>query len=328
MIIITMGDPNGIGPELICRVLSNYNFFNENFLIIGPEICLKYYCNLFSIEKFWSKIKHIDEAKNVRVSLYSKGLDDFPFTPKVPSKESGYISGRILEIATEILKENSSFAVVTCPINKKSLIDAGFDFPGHTEFFANRFGLSKEDVCMHLAGPKLRVSLVTTHPPLKRVPYLITRDKILRCLMLTHDLLTKIGEDKNPIGVCGLNPHAGEGGKIGTEEVEIIKPAIEAAREKGINVQGPYPGDTIFYRAYKGEFSAVLAMYHDQGLAPLKLVHFNESVNITLGLPIVRTSVDHGTAYDLVGKKKAKTTSLKMAINLAIQLKKSENQRS
>lgn len=324
MIIITMGDPNGIGPELICRVFSNPLSFKDNFLIIGPEVCLEYYSNLFSIKRFWNTIKNIDEAKKNKISLYSHGLDDFPFTPGVPSKESGYISGRILEVATHILKEKKSSAVVTCPINKKSLMDAGFDFPGHTEFFANRFGLSKEDVCMHLAGPKLRVSLVTTHPPLKDVPFLINKDKILRCILLTHNMLIKLGENKKPIGVCGLNPHAGEGGKIGSEEIEIIEPAIEAARKKGIAVKGPYPADTLFYRAYAGEFSAVLAMYHDQGLGPLKLIHFSKSVNITLGLPIVRTSVDHGTAYELVGKKKAKTTSLIMAINLAIQLKKSD----
>ncbi len=133
-------------------------------------------------------------------------------------------------------------------------------------------------------------------------------------------MLIKLGEYEKPIGVCGLNPHAGEGGKIGSEEIEVIGPAIESAKKIGINVMGPYPADTLFHRAYIGEFSAVLAMYHDQGLGPLKLVHFNESVNVTLGLPIIRTSVDHGTAYDLVGKGMAKTESLIHAIKLASRL--------
>ncbi|GAB6887751.1 hypothetical protein JCM13304A_12490 [Desulfothermus okinawensis JCM 13304] len=320
MILITMGDPNGIGPELICRVFSKDLPIDDSFLIIGPKAPLEYFCNLFSIDKFWIQTEQPSDFLKNKINLYSKGLEDFSFTPGVPSKESGLISGKILEVAIQILKKKKAYAVVTCPINKKSLMDAGFNFPGHTEFFANRFGLSKDDVCMHLCGPKLKVSLVTTHPPLREVPSLITRKKILRCLTLTHEMLIKLGEYEKPIGVCGLNPHAGEGGKIGSEEIEVIGPAIESAKKIGINVMGPYPADTLFHRAYIGEFSAVLAMYHDQGLGPLKLVHFNESVNVTLGLPIIRTSVDHGTAYDLVGKGMAKTESLIHAIKLASRL--------
>ncbi len=322
MIIITMGDPNGIGPELICRIFKNTPFCEQRFLIIGPDTPLKYYSQKFCIEKFWKTIETPEDIdKGPGIFLYSRGLEEFSFNPGTPSTDTGKISGKILKTACDFLKKGLSNKVVTCPINKETLIKGGFNFTGHTEFFATEFGLNPDDVCMHLYGERLKVSLVTTHPPLRKVPSLISREKILRCIELTHVMLEVLGENTRPIGVCGLNPHAGEGGKIGDEEIEIISPAIERARDKGIGVEGPYPADSLFYRAYRGEFSAVLAMYHDQGLGPLKLVHFNESVNITLGLPIVRTSVDHGTAYNLVGKKIAKTSSLIKAIEMAIKLK-------
>ena len=169
---------------------------------------------------------------------------------------------------------------------------------------------------MHLWGPKLRVSLVTTHPPLAKVPGLITTDKILRCLQQTDAFVRRLGLE-GPIAVCGLNPHAGERGKIGSEEETTIRPAVKMAQNMGLDVEGPLPGDTVFYRAYQGEFPAVLAMYHDQGLAPLKLVHFGQAVNVTLGLPFVRTSVDHGTGYELVGRGVADMGSFLAALDLA-----------
>jgi len=172
---------------------------------------------------------------------------------------------------------------------------------------------------MHLCGPKLRVSLVTTHPPLRLVPELVTASKILHCLRLTSGYVRALGLS-GPVAVCGLNPHAGESGRIGDEEVRVIVPAIEQARSEGIDVAGPFPADTVFKRAYDGEFPAVLAMYHDQGLGPLKLVHFGEAVNVTLGLPFVRTSVDHGTGYDLVGRDTADMGSFLAALELARRL--------
>ncbi len=319
MLVITMGDPNGIGPELLCRYLSKGEIKNDDiYIMVGPESPLIYFCNLFSIPPFWTKVSSIKEVHGPGIFLY--GLeDDFDLTPGRMGIEGGRVAGTCLEVACGLLKETKG-ALVTCPLNKEALIDAGFHFPGHTEFLANYFGLSGEDVCMHLCGEKLRVSLVTTHPPLKQVPSLLTIERIVRCLNLTWEMLLKLEQGSSPIAVCGLNPHAGEGGKIGKEEIEIISPAISLAQDMKIPAKGPYPGDTIFYRAYRGEFSAVLAMYHDQGLAPLKLVHFHRAVNITLGLPIVRTSVDHGTAYDLVGKGIASCESLHMAISLARKL--------
>lgn len=320
MIIVTMGDPNGIGPEIICRFFGGMNDYQNKILIVGPEEPLTYFCKIFSIDKFWTKVDNIDHLTEDKIYLYDNNLYDFKFKPGIPSKDAGKVSGKILKTACYLIKNKISSALVTCPINKSTLIDAGFNFPGHTEFLASEFGLGFDDICMHLCGEKLKVSLVTTHPPLKDVPSIISQEKIIRCLHLTWDMLCKLKQNRAPIGVCGLNPHAGENGKIGREEIEIIIPAIVKAKQKGINVKGPYPADTIFYRAYNGEFSAVLAMYHDQGLAPLKLVDFNTAVNVTLGLPFVRTSVDHGTAYELVGKGIANTTSFKNALKLAIDL--------
>jgi len=197
---------------------------------------------------------------------------------------------------------------------------AGYPFPGHTEFLAHRAGLAADRVCMHLAGPRLRVSLVTTHHPLRQVCELVTREKIVRCLRLTWGLVSRMNWGPGSLGVCGLNPHAGEGGQLGHEEETLIRPAILEARQAGVRAEGPLPADTIFSRALQGEFSAVLAMYHDQGLGPLKSVHFSQAVNITLGLPWVRTSVDHGTGYDLVGTGRAGTASLDMAVRTALQL--------
>ena len=206
------------------------------------------------------------------------------------------------------------------PLNKAMLQQAGFDFPGHTEFLAQSAGLEPDEVCMHLCGDVLRVSLVTTHPPLRQVPELITREKVVRCLKLTAAFVRQAfgrAEAAKPIAVCGLNPHAGEQGRIGREEIEILTPAMEEAARSGVSAVGPLPADTLFFRAARGEFSAVLAMYHDQGLGPLKLLHFTRSVNVTLGLPFVRTSVDHGTAYELVGKGEADTGSFREAVRLA-----------
>ncbi|MFN2343915.1 MAG: 4-hydroxythreonine-4-phosphate dehydrogenase PdxA, partial [Desulfonatronovibrio sp.] len=246
-------------------------------------------------------------------------LDGQTYIPGKGDPAGGFAAGTSLNLACGLLKNGFAQALVTGPLNKAFMLDAGFAFGGHTEFLADYFNVPDENICMHLCGKRLRVSLVTTHPPLRLVPDLITQDKIIHCLQLTRDFLDKSGFTA-PIAVCGLNPHAGEQGKIGNEEQTIIMPAIERARQLDIDAQGPFPADTVFARACKGEFSAVLAMYHDQGLGPLKLIEFGQSVNVTLGLPIIRTSVDHGTGYDLVGTNKANPSSLNRAFELAVRL--------
>ncbi|MGD0650098.1 MAG: 4-hydroxythreonine-4-phosphate dehydrogenase PdxA [Verrucomicrobiia bacterium] len=209
-------------------------------------------------------------------------------------------------------------ALVTAPISKQLVRDAGYHFEGHTELLAH-VARTKRFAMMLVGGP-LRVALVTIHVPLAKVPRLLSNRRIVEVIELSHDVCKRFGIRRPKIGVAGLNPHAGEGGLLGHEEQRIIVPAIQSAKRKGINVTGPWPADTLFHKAYNGEFDAVVAMYHDQGLAPLKMIAFDSGVNLTLGLPFVRTSPDHGTAFDIAGKGIANPASMIAAINLAAQL--------
>ena len=227
-------------------------------------------------------------------------------------------------------------AVCTCPINKEQLHRHGFPFPGHTEFL--RELTSAEDVVMMLAGPKLRVALATIHVSLAEVPGLLTKEVLRKVIRITVESMACDFAMESPrIAVAGLNPHAGEAGKFGREEIEVIRPAVEefesaspgpGGRKSGFcgRISGPWPPDTIFHRAFSGEFDAVVAMYHDQGLIPIKLAHFNEAVNVSLGLPIVRTSVDHGTAYDIAGLGTADPGSLVEAVSLAAFIARNRRQ--
>lgn len=319
--LLTLGDPDGLGPELVCRWLASNPRVDSPVAVIGPGSSLEHHARRVGAG---GSLPRLDEAA-LRAGelpgpgvwlLEPQGLADFEPRPGTFSAQGGRAAGLTLSLACDLLMAGRARAVVTCPLNKGGLQLAGFDFPGHTELLAERAGAGREGVCMHLCGPRLRVSLVTTHPPLADVPRLVTREKVLRCLELTVRHVRSLGLS-GPVAVCGLNPHAGESGRIGDEEVRVITPAIEEARARGLDVAGPFPADTVFRRAYEGEFPAVLAMYHDQGLGPLKLVHFGEAVNVTLGLPFVRTSVDHGTGYDLVGLDKADMGSFLAALELA-----------
>jgi len=323
LVLYTLGDPNGLGPELLMLADMDRFVREHSLLVIGPEKALEHHCRQMKADKFWNRIYDLDRDKVEEPGIYlfqPEGLEDFHPAPGEEDVQGGFAAGVSLIAACEFLKHNPDSVLATGPLNKHLLQEAGFDFPGHTEFLAHQFGMAQDQVCMHLSGDRLRVSLVTTHPPLHLVPELVSQKKILRCLRLTHAFMVRLGEGHKPLAVCGLNPHAGEGGKTGTEEIETIIPAIEQARSEKINVQGPFPADTVFYRAWNNEFSAVLAMYHDQGLAPLKLVEFGRCVNITLGLPVVRTSVDHGTGFDLVGTAQASPRSLEKALDLALRL--------
>jgi 4-hydroxythreonine-4-phosphate dehydrogenase len=330
-LLLTLGDPNGLGPELVCRLFQSAPPHRPagRVLLIGPERPLLDHLGRLGGSTFWRRLD--DPADLDRpdlppgtVGLYCPpDLDGFDPAYGRPTEEGGRAAGRSLETAVGLLASGLADGIVTAPLNKAMLQAAGFDFPGHTEFLAAGAGLRADEVCMHLCGwgdgPLLRVSLATTHPPLRQVPDLVTVPRILHCLALTHGLMRTLGHDA-PIAVCGLNPHAGESGRIGREEIEVIGPAVAQARAMGLAVEGPLPGDTVFHHALQGRYSAVLAMYHDQGLAPLKLLHFGRAVNVTLGLPYVRTSVDHGTGYDLVGTGRAEVGSLAAALDMATVL--------
>ncbi len=328
---VTLGDPCGIGPELVVRHFTEAGVpDDERILLIGPELALERELEFFHKPSFFRVIKSPAELSDLGPGVYlfePPELSRLGFPPGEAVVEGGLAAGASLDAAVNVLRSGLAQGLLTCPLNKAMLQKAGFNFAGHTEFLAEKLGVGAENVCMHLCGhepgesskPKLRVSLVTTHPALRDVPKLVTQERILHCLRLTADFVKTLGLD-GEIAVCGLNPHAGESGRIGDEEIITINPALETAKAEGLNVVGPIPADTLFHFAAKGEYPAVLAMYHDQGLGPLKLLHFSEAVNVTLGLPYPRTSPDHGTGYDLVGTGKASIHSFEAALDMVRRL--------
>ncbi|QGY40732.1 4-hydroxythreonine-4-phosphate dehydrogenase PdxA [Pseudodesulfovibrio cashew] len=330
-ICITLGDPCGLGPELVARHFKETGVReDERVLLIGPEAPLLREDERCGVVPFHERLERPDDVvtRDAGVYLYEPpqlaGLE-FPLGEQ--RVEGGKAAGESMEVAVALLRSGTVQGLLTCPLNKAMLQLAGFDFPGHTEFLAERLGVGADKVCMHLCGhdpenlsaPKLRVSLVTTHPALRDVPGLVTRERILHCLRLTDAFVRAMGF-AGPVAVCGLNPHAGESGRIGDEEALTVEPAIEEARREGLDVAGPIPADTLFHFAAKGDYPAVLAMYHDQGLGPLKLLHFSEAVNVTLGLPCPRTSPDHGTGYDIAGTGKASIKSFQAAYDMLRRL--------
>ncbi|AGW12239.1 putative 4-hydroxythreonine-4-phosphate dehydrogenase [Megalodesulfovibrio gigas DSM 1382 = ATCC 19364] len=328
MLLITLGDAGGLGPELAARVLPTTPLRRTwRLVMLGSEASLLRHVLRRGESPFWTRL---DPATGLATDLATLAPGVYLLEPPTlhglapdigqPTVAGGRSAGAALELACELLRQDRARGVVTLPLHKAMLKAAGYDFPGHTELFAEHAGLSREDVTMHLCGERLRVSLVTTHPPLAAVPGLVTQARVLQTILHTHRFLDDLDLPRRRLAVCGLNPHAGESGTIGREEIEIIEPALAVARAHGCEVHGPLPGDTVFHRAVHGEFDAVVAMYHDQGLAPLKLLHFNEAVNVTLGLPFVRTSVDHGTGFDLAGADAASTTSFTAALELAARL--------
>ncbi len=331
---VTLGDPCGLGPELVVHGLGGGPACDEQLVVIGPLGPLER--ALAGAPRFFETVPARDaadaaarlDALGPGVFLVEPaGLAGLSFPPGEATVNGGLAAGRSLALAVDMARAGTIRGLVTCPLNKAMLQAAGFPFPGHTEFLAEGLGVGAANVTMHLCGPMpetpdqpvLRVSLVTTHPALADVPRLVTRAAVLRAIRHTAAFVARLGLSGR-IGVCGLNPHAGESGRIGHEDMDVVAPAVEQARAQGIDVEGPIPADTLFHFAARGRYPAVVAMYHDQGLAPLKLLHFGEAVNVTLGLPIVRTSPDHGTGYDLVGTGTAKLTSFSAALDLVRRL--------
>jgi 4-hydroxythreonine-4-phosphate dehydrogenase len=321
---ITMGDPSGIGPEIIIKALSDPGIYACcTPVIIGDpsvlSLCLKYAPNEHLKIK---EIADIGKAEGIlgQIDLTPLSrLEQNRAIPGTPSREGSRAMAGYIVTAVEMALKDEISGMVTCPINKTLLNEAGYNYEGHTQMIAHLTGST--DYVMMLAGERLRVTLVTIHCALKDVPSRINKENILKTIRITHSALIDDFGIKIPrIAVAALNPHAGESGMFGTEEEEIILPAVRTAEKEGINVQGPLPADSLYFKAVSGEFDAVVNMYHDQGLIPLKMLHFSDAVNITLGLPIIRTSVDHGTAYDIAGKGIADPASLKAAIRMATEI--------
>ncbi len=319
---ITMGDPVGIGPEIILLSLKNPSIYEVcKPLVIGDSQILG------AAKKIIQSSLNLESIKNPDAGTYKCGVVDVLNISELdpdktswgkPTVQTGGAMVRYITAAADLAIKKRIAAMVTCPINKMAMRLSGFHYNGHTELLAER--TKSDEFAMMLAGDRLRVVLVTIHVPLRDVPAILSKQKIVRTIKLAWQALYERFGIKAPhIAVAGLNPHAGEGGMFGNEEKNIISPAIRDAGNQGFYASGPFPPDTVFYHAANKRYDAVVSMYHDQGLIPFKLIHFNDGVNTTLGLPIIRTSVDHGTAYDIAGTGIADPGSLIAAINMAAQ---------
>ncbi|MFW6151314.1 MAG: 4-hydroxythreonine-4-phosphate dehydrogenase PdxA [Chloroflexota bacterium] len=317
---VTMGDPTGAGPEVAVKALCSPEVREVSRpIIIGDEATMRAAVDIVGLPAEVHTIDNVDQADfNDRdilqvVDLYNVDMQQLVRGRVHPM--GGKAAYECVETATRLALSGAIDAVVTGPLNKEALNKAGYDFSGHTEILAHLCGVT--DVVMMLVAGEFRVSHVTTHVSLRKALDLVKKERILRVLELTDEAVRKMEVEEPRLAVAGLNPHAGEGGLFGNEEAEAIVPAVEAARDRGLSVRGPLPPDTVFLRALGKEFDAAIAMYHDQGHIPMKMVGFDQGVNVTLGLPILRTSVDHGTVFGKAGKGTARPQSLIEAIKLA-----------
>ena len=305
-IALTLGDPAGIGPEIAAKICL------DEEIRAACELILVGRCKVLEAGAKAAKLELPP------VQLIEAG-PDAQTTPGKPSREAGLQAGAFIETAARMCLDGRADAMVTAPISKYSLQLAGYQDTGHTTMLARITGTERP--VMMLAGSKLRVVLATIHCSIREMLERLDRKTIVEVGKVAHDSLTRLlAFDKPRIAVAALNPHAGEEGLFGDEEQTIITPAIDELKSMGIQASGPYPPDTVFWRAVNGDFDLVLGMYHDQALIPLKLLHFEDGVNVSLGLPIIRSSVDHGTAYDLAGKGLANPASLKAAIMIAVEM--------
>lgn len=303
---ITLGDINGIGPEVALKAIADGEWPDDmEFMLYGPVTAMK------------RQTRELELPLPEYVHLRDVGVD-VAWDPGTIAIDASRAAGMAIERAVEGCLSGDLDAMVTAPVSKEGFHKAGIHVPGHTELLAELTGTT--NFGMMLIGGGLRVMLVTRHLPISEVPAALTQKNIGEAITLTGQALELFGIKNGRIGVCGLNPHAGDGGVIGCEEIEVINPAIAEVRKKGFNVSDAIPADTIFYQALNGQFDAVVAMYHDQGLGPLKMIGFDEGINVTLGLPIIRTSPDHGTAFGIAGKNEASPKSMKSAIALAVEL--------
>jgi 4-hydroxythreonine-4-phosphate dehydrogenase len=314
---ITIGDMNGIGPEVIIKSVLNQRIFDlVNLVVYGHGKVFSHYKNLLGVDKFsFNQTNSPDQIRHNRLNVINC-VEDVEVTPGEETKEAGALALAALRRATQDLKDGKIHGVVTAPINKNNIQSDDFKFPGHTEFFTEAFG--KQDSLMFLCGEQIRIGVATGHISVAQIQEKLNADLIRKKLDLMLQSLKKdFGIQKPKVAVLGLNPHAGEDGLLGNEEIEIIRPLINDFKEKGELTFGPYPADGFFGMASQTKFDGILAMYHDQGLIPFKTLAFEEGVNFTAGLPIVRTSPDHGTAYNIAGKGLANEQSMRSAIYMA-----------
>jgi len=325
---LTMGCPAGIGPEIILKYFQLHgNTPQSPVIVVGDKNVLEFYSDKLQFDTSiipWAVGDIIPTDSGIIPLFETSSLPQSSIQPGVYSKVTAIAMADAIISAVQEIQNFHFSGLCTCPISKEALQESGHHYPGHTEMLAALTNSS--DQVMMLAGSSLRVTLATIHCSIEQVPGLLSIDSLFELYQTTHLSLLKDFNIPSPkLAVAALNPHAGEGGMFGSEEQNIITPSIELAKQEGMDIHGPFPPDTIFVKAAQGEYDAVVCMYHDQGLIPFKLLHFKDGVNITLGLPIVRTSVDHGTAYDIAGKGLSDPKSLTSAIELAKTIIKNRN---
>jgi 4-hydroxythreonine-4-phosphate dehydrogenase len=319
-IAISMGDPAGIGPEIIVKALADHALLPmARWVIVGDADVWRETLATLAINVPAVVVQRLQdaEARSSTVLLDRQQLQGVPRCAGKLSASCGRAALEYVRTATLLALHSEANAMVTAPLNEEAVVLAGVHFTGHTEYIAELCGTANSR--MLLINDRLRVVHVTTHCSLRHAceP---TVERILRTIELGHESLQLLDFQSPRIAVCGLNPHAGENGLFGNEDAALILPAVQAAQAAGINCHGPFPADTLFAKAVRGEFDLVVAMYHDQGHIPMKLMDFENTVNVSLGLPIIRTSVDHGTAFDIAGKNCADATNMKAAIRLAVSM--------
>jgi 4-hydroxythreonine-4-phosphate dehydrogenase len=319
-ILITLGEPAGIGPDCVLLAHQEHPECFADTIIAAPSQWLRQRANVLGINCCIQEHQCLPHTQHDTEQLQCwnpiSNLDASDIIVGQPSPHTAQAVIDCIEIAAKACIQGNASALVTAPIEKAVLRDAGFHFPGHTEFLAHLGGDC--DVVMMLASHQLRVALLTTHMALSDVPKSLSIEQTLRCIEIAHhDLQQRFGIKQPKLGMCGLNPHAGEQGHFGREEIDILMPAIQHAKQAGINITEPLPADTLFSAQMRSQFDAIVCCYHDQALIPIKTLSFGDAVNVTLGLPFIRTSVDHGTALDRAGSGKISYTSLIEAISLA-----------
>ena len=318
LVAVTMGDPAGVGPEIVAKTFADDGFRRHNrALVVGDSGMMERAVSLLSLPLRVNTILEPEEAGfdegTVDVLPASELPEDLAFGEL--DARAGDAAFRYVEKAINLASAGRVAAIATAPLNKEAMHLAGHRYPGHTEILAGLTGT--EDYAMMLVTPELKVIHVSTHVALKEAVERATTERELAVIRLAHASLRKLGVEHPRVAVAGLNPHAGENGLFGTEDAERIGPAVEQARGEGIEASGPWPPDTVMMRARRGEFDIVVVQYHDQGHIPIKLMGFDTGVNVTVGLPFFRTSVDHGTAFDIAGTGKADHASMRAALDLA-----------
>jgi 4-phospho-D-threonate 3-dehydrogenase / 4-phospho-D-erythronate 3-dehydrogenase len=318
---ITMGDAAGVGPEVTVMALAKDEIRQKaRMVVIGDASVMAEAARIVGCTL---PVRAIDEIRPDELddsAIWVLDLKNRPVDSLVRGKvdaDNGKAAFEYVDRAVTLALGNKIDAIVTAPLNKEAMHLGGYTYPGHTEALAHLCDIGEDDITMLLASPRLRVSHVSTHCSMIEAVASVTTDRVVRVSRLTAEAVAPLVSRPPKIALCGINPHAGENGLFGPEDEREIRPAAAALQAEGIDAYGPIPGDTVFLRALKGEFDAVVAMYHDQGHIPSKLAGFDDTVNITLGLPIIRTSVDHGTAFDIAGTGKAQPVNMEVAIDLA-----------